>query len=127
MAAQALALRAIVYQTTDSTLPAQQLLNDLGHDVAGSSSQQKTIDMLEHGCTDLLVVDADQLDQDNVVAAVSQLPAERQPKDLAIFSDATTNAAKNLSGRLRSRVHYLMKPLHMHGLLQMLRQIEAKN
>jgi CheY-like chemotaxis protein len=107
------------------SLPAYRLLSDLGHDVTSTDSADQVFEMLRHDRTDLLVVDADKPEQRAVVDRLSDLPPEQQPREVAIFSDALHEALSSLSYKLSAaRVHVLLKPLHMHRLLGVLRHLE---
>lgn len=81
--------------------------------------------MLQDEPADLVVVDADRAGQREFVSRLSSLPADQQPRQLAIFSDTLDDSLATLSHKLSpARVHVLLKPLHMHGLLGVLRHIE---
>src|SRR4051812_32124738 len=108
-------------------LPAYRLLNDLGHDVSAADSADEAVEMLQQDQTDLVVVDADSPNQREMVSRITELPPEQQPRQLAIFSDALDESLSALLRKLSpARVHVLLKPLHMHGLLGVLRNIEPK-
>jgi CheY-like chemotaxis protein len=109
-------------------LPAYRLLNDFGHDVATTDSADEAVELLQHDRTDLVVIDADRPGQREFVSRLTALPPDQQPRQLAIFSDALDDSLSTLMHRLTpGRVHVLLKPLHMHGLLGVLRTIEAKS
>jgi response regulator of citrate/malate metabolism len=123
-------LRAILLtnQASDSySLPAYRLLSDLGHDVTPTDSTDQVFAMLQNDGADLLVVDADKPEQRAVVNRLGELPADQQPREVAIFSDSQDEAISSLAHKLSAaRVHVLLKPLHMHRLLGVLRHFEAK-
>ena len=123
-------LKAIVLhnQASDSySLPAYRLLSDLGHDVTSTQSTDEVFQMLQSDRADLLVVDAERPEQRAVVNRLGDLPADHQPRQVAIFSDVLDEALSSLTGRLSStRVHVLLKPLHIHRLLGVLRRCEGK-
>jgi CheY-like chemotaxis protein len=125
-----LTLKTIILhsQSSDATgLAAYRLLNDLGHDVATTASAEQAVELLQHDRADLVVIDADRIGQSDFVTRLSSLPADQQPRQVAIFSDALDDSLKSLTSKVqRSRVHVLLKPLHMHGLLGVLRNIEGK-
>jgi CheY-like chemotaxis protein len=129
-AQQQLTLRAILLhnQVGESySLPAYRLLSDLGHDVTETDSADQALEMLRSDGADLLVVDADRPEQRAVVNRLSDLPADQQPRHVAIFSDTLDESLSSLSLKLSSsRVHVLLKPLHMHRLLGVLRHFEGK-
>ena len=130
IAQEQLTLRAILLhgQASDSyTLPAYRLLSDLGHDVTPTDSTEQVLKMLLADGADLLVVDADRPDQRAVVNRLSDLPADHQPKQVAIFSDTLDDSLSAMALQLStSRVHVLLKPLHMHRLLGVLRHFDDK-
>jgi DNA-binding NtrC family response regulator len=106
---------------------AYRLLNDLGHEVATTDSADQAVELLQSDRADLVVIDADAKSQSDFVARLFDLPADLQPRQVAIFSDAANEGLTHLVDRLqRGKVHVLLKPLHMHGLLSVLRHIESK-
>jgi CheY-like chemotaxis protein len=130
IAQQQLTLRAILLhnQVGESySLPAYRLLSDLGHEVAETASPDQALEMLRSDGADLLVVDADRPEQRAVVNRLGDLPQEQQPRHVAIFSDTLDESLSSLSNKLsNSRLHVLLKPLHMHRLLNVLRNVEGK-
>jgi response regulator of citrate/malate metabolism len=126
-----LTLKTIILhnQPGDSfSIPTYRLLNDLGHDVATSMTSDQVMEMLQHDGADLVVVDADRSEQREFVSRLNDIPDDHQPKQVAIISDAVDDSLTALVHKLHhaASVHELLKPLHMHGLLKMLRNIEAK-
>lgn len=123
-------LRTLIFhdqQTEPVALPAYRLLNELGHDVSTSGSAADAVNRLRKEHPNLVIVDADDPDQREFVSQLSSLPKEQQPEAVAIFSDSLDESLSGLVKRLQnSRVHVLLKPLHMHGLLSILRNIESK-
>ena len=112
-------------------LPAYRLLNDFGHDVSATDSADEAVELLRNDRADLVVVDADRPGQRRFVSRLSDLPPDQQPRQLAIFSDVLDESLSTLVHKLSpgpgpGRVHVLLKPLHMHGLLGVLRAIELK-
>jgi hypothetical protein len=108
-------------------LPSFRLLSDLGHDVTAIGSTDGVLEILQHDRADLLVVDADRVERQDVVNRLGELPDDQQPRQIAIFSDAIDEGLSSLVHKLTpARVHVLLKPLHMHRLLGVLRNIEAK-
>lgn len=129
-AQEQLTLKAVVVHDEASeayAVPAYRLLSDLGHDVTPTGSAERAIDALRHARADLLVIDADAAERADVVLGLAALPADQQPAEVAIFSDVIDESlARLVAGLKRPRVHMLLKPLHMHGLLGVLRRIESK-
>jgi hypothetical protein len=127
-AQEQLTLRAVILhdQIADSFgLPAFRLLNDLGHDVSTTDSADQAIEMLQHDPADLLIIDAERAQQRQFISRLSSLPSDQQPKQVAVFSDSSDESMSGLASKLnRAKVHVLLRPLHMHGLLGMLRTIE---
>jgi DNA-binding response OmpR family regulator len=106
---------------------AYRLLNQLGHDVHSAATADEAVEMLQNDRADLVIVDSDDSGRRDFVTRLMSLPTDQQPLQIAIFSDALDEALAGLTRQLqRSRVHVLLKPLHMHGLLGMLRAIESK-
>jgi CheY-like chemotaxis protein len=106
-------------------LPEYRLLNELGHDVTITPSAQQAVQFLQSDRADLVVVDSDRLGQNDFISRLAALPADQQPRQIAIFSDAIDQSLSAIAGKVqRSRVHMLLRPLHMHGLLKVLRSIE---
>lgn len=125
-----LTLKTIIlhgHSTDASALPEFQLLNQLGHDISTTESPEQAMQLLQGDRADLVVVDSDRAGQQDFVTRLGNIPADQQPKQIAIFSDAMDDALASLTRRVqRSRVTVLLKPLHMHGLLGVLRTIEGK-
>jgi response regulator RpfG family c-di-GMP phosphodiesterase len=116
-------------ETAPAVYRVGQLLNDLGHEVAPAQSPDHALDLLRQDQTDLLIVDVSN-SEDNLdfVNRLSELPADSRPRDLAIFSDAMNDSLRGLRARISpSKVHIFLKPLHMHGLLGILRHLDEEN
>ncbi|HEY7089298.1 MAG TPA: hypothetical protein VH518_14470, partial [Tepidisphaeraceae bacterium] len=109
-------------------LPSYRLLSDLGHDVTAIGSTDGMMEILQRDKADLLVVDADRPERQEVVNRIGELPADQQPRQIAIFSDSVEDETlATLVHRITgAKVHVLLKPLHIHRLLGVLRHIEAK-
>lgn len=106
---------------------AYRLLNELGHDVSAAGSADQALELLQHDATDLVIVDSDSPGRHDFVARLINLPTDQQPRQVAIFSETLDDSLNALAAKLqRSRVHVLLKPLHMHGLLGVLRNIESR-
>lgn len=108
-------------------LASYRLLNDLGHDVSTTESADQAMELMQHDRPDLVIIDADPARQVEFVNRLTDLPSDQQPRQVAIFSDTIdasfSTKVQNLG---REKVHVLLKPLHMHGLLNILRNIEGK-
>lgn len=107
---------------------AYRLLNEMGHEVSTAASADEALELLRNDHADLVIVDSDDTGRRDLVARLTDLPSDQQPRQVAIFSETLDDALNSLANKLqRSRVHVLLKPLHMHGLLGMLRNIEARS
>jgi hypothetical protein len=76
----------------------------------------------------LLVVDISNSPRNrDFVNRLTELPQDSRPRELAIFSDAMDETLRGLRGRIKPcKVHIFLKPLHMHGLLSVLRHLASK-
>jgi len=85
------------------------------------------MEMLATEAVDLLVVDITNGKENRLlVNRLAELPAESRPHELAIFSDHADDSLTGLRKKIAgTHVHVLLKPLHMHGLLKVLRQLET--
>jgi len=125
-------LRAIVVVNdtiNTSTQPTCRLLSDLGHDVVGTASPDEVINLLQESGADLLVVDLPTVDQKRrLFERLAALPRELKPRRVAVFADEADEYTKTLHRQHdNARVHVFIKPLHVHGLLNVLRSIEGRN
>ena len=114
-------LRAILYSPIagDGTRSAVKLLTDRGDQLSTATSIESALDSLTRGQrADLLLLDSP-ADREALLARVAALPAPRQPRRVVAFSDESTPTAA-------STTQVLIKPLHVHGLLKVLKQLEAK-
>jgi CheY-like chemotaxis protein len=121
-------MRAVVLPSPDAhpqDTPTRRLLRQLGHDVARAQSPDHAIELLNSDHTDLLVVDVSNANENRqMIDRISDLSENNRPTQVAIFTDALDaqlNAFKKKLGS--SHVHVFLKPLHMHGLLNVLRQM----
>jgi CheY-like chemotaxis protein len=114
-------------ESAPSIYRAEELLSDLGHEVAAARSPQHALDLLEQDQTDLLIVDiSDSARNRAFVAQLSEMPESLRPRQVAIFSDTMDESLRGLRTRLKpGKLHIFLKPLHMHGLLSVLRQLES--
>jgi len=125
------ALRAVVLPSQEAhpqDTPTRRLLGQLGHDVARADSTDHAIALLNSDHTDLLVADLSNSAHSDLFDSLSELPESKRPSEVAVFSDS-------IGGQLLrdwrkkvapSHVHVFLKPLHMHGLLTVLRQMERR-
>lgn len=124
-------LRAVVLPATDAyseDTPTRRLLGGLGHDVTRASSPAQALELVNADHTDLLVVDvANSEGNRTLLSAISDLPQSKQPQQIAIFTDAIDGSLRETRKAMGSRrVHLFVKPLHMHGLLSVLRKMDAE-
>jgi hypothetical protein len=104
-----------------------QLLNDLGHEVAPARSADHALDLLQEDQTDLLIVDVSNSPHNReFVGHLMDLPVESRPRQLAIFSETTDESLRSLRAQFKPcKVHIFLKPLHIHGLLSVLRKLKV--
>jgi len=111
--------------------PTHRLLADLGHDITSIGTLQAALDLMqdEGEAPDLLIIEephkADPALREEELRQIRSLPRSQQPREVAIFSDRPEEFRPS---RLADapRVHVLVKPLHMHGLLQVIRQMDGR-
>lgn len=122
------ALRAVVLPSPDAhpqDTPTRRLLGELGHDVARAASPDHALQLINSDHTDLLVVDVTNSANREVIEWLCDLPPSKRPDQVAIFSDSIDNQLRQWREKVApSHVHVFLKPLHMHGLLSVLRQME---
>lgn len=119
------ALRAIVVLPPDAEIdrqPSVRLLRELGHHVSPADSAEDAIGLIQSAHTDLLVVDLpSDIDRRQLFHTLSTLPARQRPKQVAVFSDGLDEYVQTLRQSPEPKVHVFLKPLHLHGLLNILR------
>lgn len=121
-------IRVVVVAAESATAAhrASQLLDDLGHEVIEAHSPDHALDLLQEAQADLLVVDlSNSAENRRFVEGLSLLSSITRPRQLAIFADTLDEDLRNLRTRMRPcHVHVFLKPLHMHGLLGVVRQLD---
>ena len=121
-------LRVIVVPTESATaaIRAGKLLDDLGHQVIEAKTPDHALGLLQEEPTDLLVVDlSGSIRNRRFVENLSTQSSIVRPRQLAIFTDAVDEDLRGLRNRMRPcKVHVFLKPLHMHGLLGVVRQLD---
>lgn len=123
-------LRAVVLPSTDAysqDTPTCRLLRELGHDVKRAASPDQAMELINSEHTDLLVVDITNDANREMVESLMELPASKRPEQMAVFSDSIDGKLREWRRSAPSHVHIFLKPLHMHGLLSVLRQIERQS
>lgn len=98
----------------------------MGHDVAETDSASRAVQILQQERADLVVIDADRDEQELFFDSINALPASQQPRQVAIFADAAEQPHRQPPRLGSVNVQVLLKPLHVHGLLGILRRIEGK-
>ena len=123
-------LRIIILQLTRAaaTSSAGRLLVDLGHEVTPAPLADDAIRHLETERTDLVVIDADQLfDALDVLDRIGRLDPDLHPRVVAVLTDRGDTALAGLTRKvLSSRLRVFLKPLHLHGLLNVVRKLERQ-
>jgi hypothetical protein len=123
------AIRAIVLPSSDSQAydtPTRRLLGELGHDVTRAQSSEHALRLISSDHTDLLVVDITNNSNRDMLDSLMELPEEKRPEQMAVFSDSIDGQLREWRRLAPSHVHVFLKPLHMHGLLTVLRQMEKR-
>jgi response regulator RpfG family c-di-GMP phosphodiesterase len=123
------ALRAVVLPAPETRLqdtPTRRLLGELGHDVARAETPDHAIELLSSDHTDLLVVDVTNENQNTqLIDSLASLPDDKRPVQVAIYTDAISTRLRDFRRNYaHSHVHIFLRPLHMHGLLGVLRHME---
>jgi DNA-binding NtrC family response regulator len=126
------ALRAVVLPSPDAYVqdtPARRLLGEFGHDVARAQSPEHAIELLNADHTDLLVMDITHNNSNRqLLTALAEMPESKRPEQIAVFVDSLDIELRELRHRLApTQVHLFFEPLHMHGLLGVLRHMERQS
>ncbi len=132
MASARTALRVVVLPAPNGPTqdpPTRRLLGGLGHDVSRAMTPDHALELLGADHTDLLVID---ITNDNsnreLVDSLAELPESKRPDQVAIFTDSIDTQLRDLRKTVSpSHVHVYLKPLHVHGLLNMLRTMEKQS
>ncbi len=112
---------ALAYDT-----PTYRLLGDLGHDVTCAGSPGQALELINSEHTDLLVVDVTNGSNREVFQSLMDLPESKHPAQIAVFSDNIDGPLREWRRKSPAHVHVFLKPLHVHGLLTVLRQMDRK-
>ncbi|MGD0540853.1 MAG: hypothetical protein ABSB33_04970 [Tepidisphaeraceae bacterium] len=122
--------RAVVLPSPDAhpqDTPTRRLLGELGHEVARAASPEHAMELINSDHTDLLVVDIAQSANRELFESLCELPESKRPDQVAVFTDSIDSQFREWRRRVApSQVHVFLKPLHMHGLLGVLRQMERR-
>jgi DNA-binding NtrC family response regulator len=121
-------LRAVVLpaEMTTAASRAERLLTEYGHEVASAQTPEQALGLLQDD-TDLLIVDVcNSAINKEFVNHLADMPAAARPRSVVVFADRVDENLSAMRKRLgASRWHVLLKPLHMHGLLNVLRQLDG--
>jgi DNA-binding NtrC family response regulator len=125
-------LRAVVLPSPDASpqdTPTRRLLGGLGHDVTRAMTPDHALELIGAEHTDLLVVDLTGNNANSqLIDALEELPRDKRPLQLAIYTDAIDLALRDFRRNYGpAHVHVFLKPLHMHGLLSVLRNMERQD
>ncbi|MGD0460972.1 MAG: hypothetical protein ABSB74_00645 [Tepidisphaeraceae bacterium] len=124
------AFRAVILPSSDAyrqDTPTRRLLGELGHDVARAASPEHALELINSDHTDLLVVDITQSANRELFESLCELPESKRPDQVAVFTDSIDTQLREWRRRVApSQVHVFLKPLHMHGLLGVLRRMEQQ-
>jgi DNA-binding NtrC family response regulator len=131
MTAQETNVKKSIVLTRESEEPSEsaayRLLSELGHEVVPVSSTDRAVSALQQDpAADLVVIDMDEAGElYSLHRLFDAIPENQQPRQVAVFSDRFDPSLSEFRRQLSpKRVHVFLKPLHLHGLLGLLRQIE---
>ena len=86
------------------------------------------MELINSDHTDLLVVDVTNSANRDLFNSLSELPESKRPDEVAVFSDSIDLQLREWRRKISpTHVHVFLKPLHMHGLLTVLRQMERRS
>ena len=110
-------------------LPTHRLLRDRGHSVTSTESLDEAIEQMDHETVDLLIIEQPERSADDfehkAMEKIQSLPLDQQPRDVA-FIALRSDVAERMPSLIGPRVHVLLKPLHVHAMLHMLRNLEKQ-
>jgi hypothetical protein len=58
--------------------------------------------------------------------SLMELPESKRPAQVAVYSDSIDGPLREWRRKAPTHVHVFLKPLHVHGLLNVLRQMERQ-
>lgn len=125
------ALRVVVLPAADWNIgdsPTRRLLENLGHDVSRARTPQDAVQQVSDERTDLVIVDiTNSQDNRQALTTLLDLPLHQVPGQIVVYADALDGELRAMQRRSAPpHVHVFLKPLHVHGLLNMLRQLERE-
>lgn len=125
------ALRMVVLHgdETSGFSPAARMMEDRSHHVTATAHPQEAIASLMHGdAIDLMVIDLLAADRPAVIESIMEMPLSSRPRQIAIFADRSDERLRTVREKLLpSRVSILLRPLHLHRLLTILRKLESRS
>jgi response regulator RpfG family c-di-GMP phosphodiesterase len=125
------AFRAVILPSSDAhrqDTPTRRLLGELGYDVARADSSDHALELINSEHTDLMVVDITSATNRQLFESLCELPESKRPDQVAVFTDSIDSQLREWRRKISpSQVHVFLKPLHMHGLLGVLRQMEQRH
>jgi response regulator RpfG family c-di-GMP phosphodiesterase len=125
------AFRAVILPSSDAhrqDTPTRRLLGELGYDVARADSSGHALELINSEHTDLMVVDITSAANRQLFESLCELPESKRPDQVAVFTDSIDSQLREWRRKVSpSQVHVFLKPLHMHGLLGVLRQMEQRH
>lgn len=106
--------------------PAYRLLSELGHALTTTHCDEEAVAQLGHTAIDLVVVDGDaEGEHRDFIDRIANCPPSGRRVHVAIFADRIDDYLSAVRRTVSPiRFHVLLKPLHMHGLLAVLRDME---
>lgn len=109
--------------------PAARMIEDRGHHVMATAHAQEAIAALMHGdAIDLMVIDLSAVTRPAVIESIKEMPLSSRPRQIAIFADLSDERLRTVREKLLpSRVSVLLRPLHLHRLLTILRKLENRS
>jgi len=124
-------VRSVVYQPQDKGVASEiieRLLIDMGHHVDTTDSHEQAVDLLRADLTDLLIIDGDVPGCSGAARLLDELQPSDLPRQIAVFSSNIDEASHHLRHRVSpERLHVFIKPLHLHGLLNVLKHLQEEN
>lgn len=105
---------------------ATEMLSTQGCQIAWANSVSEAIEKAALQPTELLVLSIpDTAEQRQALSRLSTLPAPQRPREVAILSDEinddTIQLRRSVAG---SKVHLFVRPIHVHGLLSLIKRLE---
>lgn len=121
-------LRTIILQTSRlDTTPAGMLLSGLGHQVTPSSSSVDALRELQTDGADLVVVDMDKSDETAaLMRRLGEVEPGQRPRAIAVLADHAVDPSQDVTEQIDDLppVRVFLKPLHLHGLLGLVKKLE---